>query len=144
MDDLKEVKMAQKATEEQVLYANILNRGMLIGLAGLVLTFLVYVSGLLPLKIPLSEVQHYWVMPVHEYLQESGIPAGWAWLGSLDHGDMLNFLPIALLSALTILCYLAIIPGLLRKKDTVYAVLALVEVAVLVLAASGLLSVGGH
>lgn len=136
--------MAQQATEEQILYANILNKGMLIGLLGLIITFIIYGTGILEPRIPLEQVQHYWVIPVSDYLHQSGIEAGWAWLGMLGKGDMLNFLPIAFLSLLTIVCYLAIIPGLLRKKDTAFVVLALIEVIVLVVAASGLLGSGGH
>ncbi|NIR17565.1 MAG: hypothetical protein GWN86_28115, partial [Desulfobacterales bacterium] len=129
---------------EQVLYANILNKGMLIGLIGLVVTFILYGAGVLEPKIPLEEVQNYWVMPVSDYLEQSGIHAGWAWLGNLGYGDMLNFVPIAFLAGLTIVCYLAIVPGLLRKKDTTYVVLAIIEVLVLCVAASGILGSGGH
>jgi hypothetical protein len=136
--------MATKATEEQVLYANILNKGMLIGLVGLIITFIVYVLGILTPKIPLSDVQHYWVMSVHDYLEKSGIERGWAWLGNLKYGDMLNFIPIAILSGLTIICYIAIVPGLIRKKDTPYVLLAVLEIVVLSIAASGILGVGGH
>ncbi|KPK01298.1 MAG: hypothetical protein AMK71_06160, partial [Nitrospira bacterium SG8_35_4] len=110
----------------------------------LVVTFIIYGAGILEPKIPLEQVQNYWVMPVSEYLQRSGIHAGWAWLGNLGYGDMLNFLPIAFLSLLTIICYLAILPGLMRKKDTAYVVLVIIEVVVLVVAASGLLGSGGH
>lgn len=136
--------MAQKATEEQVLYANILNRGMMIGLLCLIVTFAIYALGVLEPRIPLSEVQDYWVMPVDKYLEQSGIHAGWAWTGQLGKGDMLNFVPIAFLSGLTIICYLVIVPGLLKKKDMAYVVLALLEVAVLVVAASGILGAGSH
>ncbi len=136
--------MAPKATEEQILYANILNKGMLIGLLGLIVTFVIYATGILTPKIPLAEVQNYWVMPVGDYLQQSGIHAGWAWIGNLGYGDMLNFLPIAFLSALTIFCYMAILPGLIRKKDTAYVVIAVIEILVLVFAASGILGSGGH
>lgn len=136
--------MAQKATEEQILYANVLNIGMLIGLLGLVVTFIIYASGILSPKIPLPEVQNYWVMPVHEYLEKSGIHAGWSWLGNLGYGDMLNFVPIAFLSGITIFCYAAIVPGLRKKKDTAYVVLAVIEIIVLVVAASGILGTGGH
>ena len=136
--------MANQATEEQLLYANILNKGMLVGLLGLVVTFIIYGTGILEPKIPLEQVQNYWVMSVNDYLQQSGIHAGWAWLGNLGYGDMLNFLPIAFLSLLTIVCYLAILPGLIRKKDTAYVVLVIIEVAVLVVAASGILGSGGH
>jgi hypothetical protein len=137
-------KMAEKATEEQLLYASILNKGMILGFLGLIVTFIIYGAGILKPIIPLGEVQNYWVMPVGDYLHESGIKAGWAWLGNLGYGDMLNFVPIALLSGLSIVCYLAIIPGLLKKKDTAYVVLALVEVIVLCVAASGILGSGGH
>jgi hypothetical protein len=70
--------------------------------------------------------------------------AGWAWFGNLQFGDMLNFLPIAFLSLLTIVCYTAIIPGLIRKKDTAYVVIAVLEIIVLAVAASGILGTGGH
>ena len=136
--------MAQQATEEQLLYANILNKGMAAGLIGLVVTFIIYGAGILKPMIPLEQVQNYWVMPVNEYLAASGIHAGWAWLGNLGYGDMLTFVPIAFLSLLTIVCYAAIIPGLLRKKDTAYVVLVVVEIIVLTVAASGLLGSGGH
>jgi len=136
--------MAKHATEEQILYANILNKGMLFGLIGLVVTFVIYGAGILEPKIPIEQVQNYWVMPVSDYLAKSGLQAGWAWLGNLGYGDMLNFLPVAFLSLLTIVCYLAILPGLLRKKDTAYVVLAILEVIVLVIAASGILGSGGH
>lgn len=136
--------MVPRATEEQVLYANILNKGMMLGLLGLIVTFAVYALGVLEPRIPLAKVQDYWVMPVNDYLERSGIHAGWAWLGQLSKGDMLNFAPIAFLSGLTIICYLAIVPGLLRKKDKPYVVLALLEVVVLAVAASGILGSGGH
>jgi len=42
------------------------------------------------------------------------------------------------------ICYLVILPILLRKKDIPYVVIAIAEVAVLALAASGILKSGGH
>jgi len=136
--------MAIRATEEQELYAKILNIGMLVGLAGLVVAFIIYCTGILEPLIPLKKVQTYWILSVHEYLIQSGIKAGWAWFGNLKYGDMLNFLPIAFLSLLTIVCYLAILPGLIRKKDTAYVVIAVLEIIVLAVAASGILGTGGH
>jgi hypothetical protein len=136
--------MALRASEEQVLYAKILNIGMLIGLVGLVVAFIIYCTGILEPLIPLEKVQSYWVLSVYEYLEQSGIQAGWAWFGNLQFGDMLNFLPIAFLSLLTIVCYLAIIPGLIRKKDTAFVVIAVLEIIVLAVAASGILGTGGH
>ena len=59
-------------------------------------------------------------------------------------GYYLNFIGIAMLAGLTILCYLVILPILIKKKDTPYVIIAIIEIAVLVLAASGLLKTGGH
>jgi hypothetical protein len=60
----------------------------------------------------------------------------------LGKGDFLNFVGIAILAGVTIICYLAIVPTLLRKKDTAYLLMAIAEVLILSLAASGILAVG--
>jgi hypothetical protein len=130
------------ATEEQLLYARILDKGMKIGLAILVVTFGLYVFGILQPHVPVNDLPKYWSMSVHEYLEATDLGTGWSWLGNLGEGDLLNFVGIAFLAGVTIICYLAIVPSLMRKKDTPYVVLALVEVAVLVLAASGILKAG--
>ena len=136
--------MNDKDAEEQILYSKILNAGMLIGLASLIITFILYAAGFIEPLIPLEKIQSYWVLSVHEYLKQSGMQAGWAWFGNLSYGDMLNFLPIAVRSLLTIICYASIIPVLLLKKDKAYVVIAILEIIVLAVAASGILGSGGH
>jgi hypothetical protein len=133
-----------KASEEQMAYAGVLNGGMWLGLAILVITFVVYISGILPSFVPIDDLPKYWTMRVHDYNVALNAPTGWHWTALVGKGDYLNFIGIAMLSGLTILCYLVIIPILFRKKDTAYVVLAIVEILVLSLAASGLLKVGGH
>jgi hypothetical protein len=135
---------SNKASEEQIVYANLLSKGMLLGLAVLIITFLIYVSGLLPSYIPIDELPQHWGKRVHTFNQDLGLPTGWGWLKNVGKGDYLNFVGIALLSGLTIVCYAVIMPILKRKKDTAYFFIALAEVLVLVLAASGLLKSGGH
>lgn len=132
------------ATEEQLIYAKLLDRGMKLGLLMLIITFALYVFGVLEPWVPVEKLTNWWSLPVNQYLEVAGIHAGWNWLGLVGKGDFLNFVGIAFLSGVTIACYLAIIPGLFRKKDTVYGVIAVLEVLVLVLAASGLLKSGGH
>ena len=131
-------------TEEQLLYANLLNKGMILGLVCIVITFLIYVFGILPPAVPKSDLPNYWTHSVHHYLVKANVEAGWNWISQLGKGDMLNFAPIAFLGAITIFCFIAIIPGLFRKKDTLYGFLAIIEVVVLVVAASGILGAGGH
>jgi len=131
-------------TEEQIAYAKILDLGMKVGLCALVISFGLYVLGIVEPHIPLQDLPKYWKLPVHEYLKQTNIHQGWSWLYMLNKGDFLNFIGIAFLAGVSIICYLRIIPSLFRKKDTIYAFLAIAEVVVLVLAASGLLKSGGH
>ncbi|MGD8700600.1 MAG: hypothetical protein PVJ43_14990 [Gemmatimonadales bacterium] len=138
------------ADEEQLLYANILQVGMYIGLTLLLVTFALYTSGILAPAVPVEQLPDYWTMNVHDYLEATNRDhlhhehpvSGWSWLTMLGKGDYLNFVGITLLSGVTIVCFVGIVPTLLRKQDTAYVVMALLEVAILVLAASGILAVG--
>ena len=131
-----------KATPEQILYARILEKGMYLGLLMLFITYALYVFGIMDPYIPLDKISDYWSMNVHDYLEHAEIKNGWAWLGMLKYGDFINFIGIALLAGVTIICYAAIVPTLLKRKDTVYAILAVIEVVILSAAASGILAVG--
>ena len=142
--DNNQIQKSTGATEAQILYANILNSGMLIGFISLITIFILYISGILSPLIPPEKVESYWTLPLHDYLEKSGMEVGWAWFGKLQYGDMLNFVPIAFLSLLTIICYLSLIPGLIRKKDTTYTVIAILEIIVLLVAASGILGTSAH
>jgi hypothetical protein len=139
-----------EVTEEQIVYAVWLEKGMLLGLVLLFLTFALYVFGILQPVIPLEEISQYWGLSSKEYLQAVNnnflqweqTPTGWSWMKLLGKGDFLNFLPVAILAGISILCYLAVVPVFLKKKDTAYAAMSILEVLILVLAASGLLAVG--
>lgn len=133
-----------QATEEQLVYAVLLDKGMKLGLIVLFITFIVYLTGLLTPHIPINDLPKYWGLSVHDYLKVTNINAGWSWLGMLRNGDFVNFIAIALLAGITIICYIAVMPVFLKKKDKAYLILSLAEVTVLLLAASGILKVGGH
>jgi hypothetical protein len=136
--------------DEQRRYASILQVGVDVGLVLLVVTFALYVSGLVPPAVPLDELPRYWTMSVHEYLAATNAEhlhhphaiTGWSWLSVVGKGDYLTYVGITLLAGVTIVCFIAIIPLLLRKHDRAYAVMAVAEVLVLALAASGRLAVG--
>lgn len=140
----------EEAQSDQVLYAKVLGVGMYIGLLILFITFGVYVSGAVAPAVPHDQVANYWHQGVQEYLEAVNHdhlhlehpPTGWAWITMLGKSDFLNFVGIAILGGITIICYLAIIPTLLRKRDHAYAAMALAEVVILSLAASGIMAVG--
>ncbi|MDF1578969.1 MAG: hypothetical protein RQ753_04545 [Desulfurivibrionaceae bacterium] len=139
-----------EATQEQLLYANILEKGMLLGLGMMFVTFALYVFGIMPPAVPLDQIASMWSQPVDQYLisvnenflHKDHLITGWAWLPLLGRGDFLNFLPIAILASVTIVCYSVITPGLFRRGDKAMGIMAIAEVLILALAASGLLTVG--
>jgi hypothetical protein len=138
------------ASEEQMLYARILAAGMYLGLAVLLVTFALYLTGVIDPAVPIHELPDYWTLSAHEYLEainhdflhREGVVVGWGWIWVLNRGDYLNFIGIALLALVTIACYLGILPTLFRKKDWIFGTIAILEVMILALAASGLVSAG--
>lgn len=132
------------ATEEQLRYARLLRVLMRTGLVILLVTYAIYMTGLLAPRIPVQELSRYWSLPVHEYLAATGLQSGWSWVRLIGTGDYINFVGVAFLAAATIWCYAAILPIFLRKKDYIYAAIAVLEILVLAGAASGILQTGGH
>jgi hypothetical protein len=145
-----ETALSAEATSEQLLYAKILAVGMYLGLGILMVTFTLYLTGIVEPAVPIDQLPHYWTLPAHEYLEainhdflhRDGIVDGWKWVLILNRGDFLNFIGIALLALVTIVCYLGILPTLLRKRDWIYGWIAILEILILALAASGVVAVG--
>ncbi len=133
-----------QASQEQLTYAKILNIGMMVGFVILTVTFLLYIFGAVSAFVPIEDLPQHWGKKVHTFNHDLQAPTGWGWLALVGKGDYMNFIGIAILAGLTIVCYLAIIPSLLKKKDMPYLIIAVAEVLVLALAASGILKGGGH
>jgi uncharacterized membrane protein len=133
-----------KASEAQLIYAKLLGKGALTGLVLIIIMFAIYVTGVLPNVVPFDKIQSYWKLRVDEYVHQANSPTGWKWVGLLNNGDMLCYIGIVVLAGMTLICYLRLIPIFLRKKDTTYLVITIIEVVVLFFAASGILTAGGH
>jgi hypothetical protein len=138
------VSPSLEAGPEQLRYADVLEKGMLLGLLALLLTYFLYVTGIVAPYVPLDKLAHYWRGEVGHYLHDAGIATGWNWVKMIGYGDFLNFVGIAFLAGVTIACYASIVPLLIRRRDRTYAVLAIVQIVVLSIAASGILGGGGH
>ncbi len=133
-----------QAGPEQVLYAKVLEKGMLIGLLTVVVTYVIYVTGILKPYVPTSQITKCWQMSVNNYLDTCNIHAGWTWIYLIGYGDFLNYVGITILAGVTIVCFISIVPTLWRQNDRLYAAFAILEVIILSVAASGILSSGGH
>jgi hypothetical protein len=131
-------------SREQIIYANLLIIGVWAGIFILLATYAIYVSGILPAHVDMSVIPQLWGKGVSEYLELTHSPHGWGWAALLTKGDFLNYLGFAFLALMTIVCYLVLVRGYSRQKDWMYAAIAVLEIVVLSLAASGILGAGGH
>jgi len=142
MADTLKSGVSVEASPEQISFANILFWGAWTGLVILIVTYLLYVTGVLTPHVPVDVVTQLWSKPVHTYVEKGNVPQGWGWVSLLHTGDFLNFVGIVILAALTVVAYLPLIPALWKKGDKIYTFIAIVEVLVLAAAASGLIAAG--
>ena len=129
-----------KPSEEQLRFASVLQSVSLGGLGVLLLGFAVYVSGMLQTFVPASEIPQYWGLRVDEFIEKTGMPTGWNWVPLLNHGDMVALIGIVLLAATSMISFAVILPTFLKKKDTSYSVIIVLQILVLLLAASGIIA----
>ena len=128
----------------QIQYANILSTGAWVGILLMMITYFIYVSGILSPHVDMMVVTQNWDKGVDEFLRITRSPHGWGFLSLLHKSDFLNFIGLVFLAILTIICYLFLIAGFKKTKDWAYFVISLLEVVVLCVAASGILGSGGH
>jgi hypothetical protein len=123
-------------------YADILKWFVLLGLALLFITFLFFASGIMPERVPAHEVSRLWHLSAAEFQDRTNFPRGWDWVGELRYGDVLTFGALAFLASGTIVCFGFATVLFVRRRDWPYAAMVALQIVVLVLAASGVLS--GH
>jgi hypothetical protein len=123
----------------QRVYARWLDWGTRIGLIILIGTFVAYVLDLAAPHVPFDQLTRIWSLPVDEFRAAAAAPAGWGWLSLAARGDFMNYVGIAFLALVPIVCYLRALPIFLASGDRVYSLIAAVEIAVLATAAAGIL-----
>ena len=133
-----------KPMAEQLTYADILFKGAWSGIFLLLVTYGIYLSGILTPQVEIPVVIANWDKGVNEYLHITHSPHGWGWTAMIGKGDFLNYVGLALLALLTIVCYGVLTAGYYKRKDWPYAIIAVLEILVLSVAASGILGSGGH
>lgn len=116
--------------------------GTRVGLALLVLGFVAYLAGVAP-HVPIEKLPSLWGRPSGELLAQTGVHPGWGWAAFLPRSDMLVMAAIGVLASCSIPCLLAAAPVFAKSRERAFLAICLLEVAVLALAASGILA-GGH
>ncbi|TXT36739.1 MAG: hypothetical protein FD135_4076 [Comamonadaceae bacterium] len=133
---------AQAQHAEALRYAFLLDWSSRLGVLALLLSFALYVSGLLTPHVPLDQLPSLWNLSASDYLQRTASPTGWGWLALAHRGDYSNLIGIALLSGCSVAPLLGVLALYFQRKDFVYASICATILLVLLLAASGVLTAG--
>jgi len=127
-------------TEQRRAYADLLEVLVKAGIILLVATFAPYALGILRPTVPLAEVPALWSLPLPAYLERVGARPGLWWATMLWHADYLPLAGIAFLASLSLACYARILPIFARTRNVPYLLIALAQIVLLVLSASGVLA----
>jgi hypothetical protein len=133
---------AQPAPDQER-YARLLAIGTNTGLGMLVVLFAIYMLGVVDPHVPHERLPDLWHLPSSSFLELVRLEAGWGWTARLRHADILTLLGIVTLAFCSVPCLLAVMPVYWRSGQRMLFAICGLEVAVIVLAASGLVG-GGH
>ena len=128
---------------DQLAYGRVLAVITHTGLAALVILFGVYVLGLLDPHVAHHRLPDLWKLPAGQFLEATGIAPGWGWTALLHRADILTLVGIAALAFASVPCLAAIMPIYWRARRMSLFLICALEIGVIVLAASGLVT-GGH
>ena len=123
---------------EQHIYARWLAAGSRLSFALLVATFFIYLTGIVPALVPVAELPKYWGLSAARYAAATGSPTGWHWLELAGRSDVMNLVGIACVALVTPVCFARLVPEFVRQGEHTFAAIALMELWILVLAASGI------
>lgn len=134
---------AMRPGEDQARYARLLAIGTNTGLGMLVVLFGIYMLGVVDPHVPHERLPDLWHLPSSDFLELARLEAGWGWTARLRHADILTLLGIVTLAFCSVPCLLAVMPIYWRSRQRLLFAICGLEVAVIVMAASGYLA-GGH
>jgi hypothetical protein len=130
------------ASPLQASYADTLRVLALVGYGMLVLLYVIYLTGIVQFHVEPRITAQNWHLSAEDYVKTTAIHPGSGWPFLLRHGEGLSLASLAYLALVSIPCLMRILPLLIRQRDWVYTVLVAAEIAVLSLAASGVLESG--
>lgn len=123
-------------------YATMLEWCTRIGLTLTIVLFSFYVLQIRPPLIAFEELPDVWSQSAASVREAAGLHEGLEWLTFAGKSDFLALIGIASLACVSIVCLLRILPMTLKSKDYTFSVFLLLEIGILLLAASGVLQAG--
>lgn len=99
--------------------------------------FALYAFNALPASLPIREVPEYWHLDSSSYTSITGTETGWRWIRNISDAGLLAFAGLVYFPISAIVAVLAAAAFYARNRVAAYAFIALLEGAVLILAATG-------
>jgi hypothetical protein len=121
--------------DAQEIYARWLEHGARLTFAFALLALLLYLTGVLAPLVPLHDLPRLWTLSAADMMREAHAPGGWDWIRFVRYGDYLNVLGISFFALLALVCTARVVPAFLKSGERGQALLAALQVLVLVAAA---------
>ncbi len=108
--------------------------------------YFLYLTQLLPLSVPIETIAGNWHLSAAKLQAKLNLSCGWDCFtapAGIIHGDILSYISVIFLSLSTLICLASAVAAFISEKKYLYSTIAILQVLVLLVAASGIMS-GGH
>lgn len=123
-------------------FASVLTWIVRIGLIVMLVTFGLYVSGIVDSSAPVDTIADHWELSASEYRTVTESEEGWRWITQIGDGATLAFAALAFFPLAIIVAMIIAAVLYAKHRLTAHAVIAAALALVLTVAATGLLSIG--
>ncbi|ABB22920.1 hypothetical protein [Pelodictyon luteolum] len=127
---------------EQLAYAGVLDKMSHFGMLFLGGSYAAYVFLLLPQEVTISDMAANWHLKASVMQAKLNAPVGWSFMASPEsflRGEALSYLAIIMICMIPVVCLLVTAPAFFREKRPIFGVIALLQVLILLVAATGML-----
>ncbi|HWR01294.1 MAG TPA: hypothetical protein VN371_05475 [Chlorobaculum sp.] len=133
------------ADRVQIVYAKTLDYVAHTVIVVMAVGYLLYMTQLLPLSVPIETIAGNWHLSATSMQAKLNLPCGWECFSApagILHGDVLSYISVIFLSLSTLICLASAVAAFISEKKYLYSTIAILQVLVLLVAASGIMSAG--
>ncbi len=128
-----------RISDEQLVFARLLEIAIRVAFILLLAGLAAYLSGALTLAVPLAQLPALWGLSAADFVARTGGHRGWGFL-DLGAGEIAILGGIAYLLSVSTLCMCILPPIYARRRDWWFVAITVLEIGVLVIAASGVIA----
>ena len=135
-------KLELNCANIQGIYATLLKRFTMASMIFLAISFAIYIFQWIPSYIDIDKMGELIRLRSADYRVAANGPTGWAWLNLIGYSDYLSFMAIAFISGVSVFVYFILVHVFWRCKDYIYTSIAVIQILIFLLAASGIVNSG--